>query len=138
MPTPCDPFFRRSKGAVEAHDSGASLRVAASNRLDPACKLPKPRGFAILRPQCESKAVWALASRGWGAMDSNRHRTKLSAAEIRQDARRLLDEITATLDRDRRRRLAVRAFELAQLAEQIDYESGTSPPPPAPDFDEPS
>jgi hypothetical protein len=71
-------------------------------------------------------------------MDSNRHRTKLSAAEIRQDARRLLDEITATLDRDRRRRLAVRAFELAQLAEQIDYESGTSPPPPAPDFDEPS
>jgi len=56
-------------------------------------------------------------------MDSKGQGTKLSSAEIRQDARRLLDEITGTIDRDRRRRLAVRAFELAQLAEQIDYES---------------
>jgi hypothetical protein len=73
-------------------------------------------------------------------MDSNRHRTKLSAAEIRRDARRLLDEVTATVDRDQRRRLAVRAFELAQLAEQIDYESGAlpDPPPPPPESYQPS
>ena len=65
-------------------------------------------------------------------MDSTRQGTKLSSAEIRKDARRLLDEITATGDRDRRRRLAVRAFELAQLAEQIDYESSGLQAPPLP------
>jgi hypothetical protein len=58
---------------------------------------------------------------------------KRNAADVRQDARRLLDAISATVDRGQRRRLAVRAFELAQLAEQLDFEDETGgkplPPP---------
>ncbi len=59
---------------------------------------------------------------------------KPTPSEIRQDARRLLDEISATVDRGQRRTLAVRAFELAQLAERLEYESqegASSAPRPA-------
>jgi hypothetical protein len=62
---------------------------------------------------------------------------KPTPSEIRQDARRLLDEISATADRGQRRTLAVRAFELAQLAEQLEYESlggaASAPRPAGPD-----
>ncbi len=60
-------------------------------------------------------------------MDDTRQKSKPDVEGIRRDARRLLDELSATGDRDRRRRLAVRAFELAQLAEQIEYESQRRP-----------
>ena len=43
-------------------------------------------------------------------------KSKPSSADIRRDARRLLEEVAASGDREQRRRLATRAFELAQLA----------------------
>ncbi len=63
-------------------------------------------------------------------MDDSRKKAKPTAAEVRQDARRLLDEISATVDRGQCRRLAERAFELAQLAEQLEFDAAALPAPP--------
>jgi len=42
-----------------------------------------------------------------------------SASELRQEARLILDQLAVTASREERRRLAVRAFELVQLAERL-------------------
>jgi hypothetical protein len=42
-----------------------------------------------------------------------------SPASLRDEARRLLDQRRVTGDREEKHRLAVRAFELVQLAEQL-------------------
>ena len=42
-----------------------------------------------------------------------------TASELRQEARLILDRIRVTADREQKHRLAVRAFELVQLAEQV-------------------
>ena len=42
-----------------------------------------------------------------------------SALELRQEARAILDQIKVTADREVKRQLAVRAFELVQQAEQL-------------------
>ena len=43
----------------------------------------------------------------------------LTASELRQEARMILDQIKVTADREVKRQLAVRAFELVQQAEQL-------------------
>jgi hypothetical protein len=45
--------------------------------------------------------------------------TALTASELRREARLILDQIKVTADREVKRRLAVRAFELVQQAEQL-------------------
>ena len=45
----------------------------------------------------------------------------LTASELRQEARLILDRIRVTADREQKHRLAVRAFELVQLAEQLTH-----------------
>jgi hypothetical protein len=42
-----------------------------------------------------------------------------TASELRQEARMILDQIKVTADREVKRQLAVRAFELVQQAEQL-------------------
>jgi len=42
-----------------------------------------------------------------------------TASELRQQARLILDQIKVTADREVKRQLAVRAFELVQQAEQL-------------------
>ena len=45
-----------------------------------------------------------------------------TASELRQEARLILDRIRVTTDREQKHRLAVRAFELVQLAEQLTHD----------------
>jgi hypothetical protein len=46
----------------------------------------------------------------------------LTASELRQEARLILDRIRVTTDREEKHRLAIRAFELVQLAEQLTHD----------------
>jgi hypothetical protein len=42
-----------------------------------------------------------------------------TASGLRRKARMILDQVKVTANREKRRRLAMRAFELVQLAEQL-------------------
>ena len=46
-----------------------------------------------------------------------------TTSELRQEARLILDRIGVTADREQKHRLAVRAFELVQLAEQLTHDT---------------
>ena len=46
-----------------------------------------------------------------------------TTSELRQEARLILDRIGVTADREQKHRLAVRAFELVQLAEQLSHDT---------------
>ena len=50
-----------------------------------------------------------------------------SPASLRDEARRLLDQRELTADREEKHRLAVRAFELVQLAEQLMHQERAKP-----------
>ena len=49
-----------------------------------------------------------------------------TASELRQEARLILDRIRVTTDREEKHRLAIRAFELVQLAEQLTHDKEQS------------
>ena len=45
-----------------------------------------------------------------------------TASELRRKARLILDQVKVTANREKRRRLTARAFELVQLAEQLEQD----------------
>jgi len=45
-----------------------------------------------------------------------------TAPELRRKARLILDQVKVTANREKRRRLTARAFELVQLAEQLEQD----------------
>ncbi len=71
-------------------------------------------------------------------MANRRQEAQPSRASLREEAQKLLDEATQLTDRERRRPMLLRAFELVQLAETLPGAPATPPAlPPKPDNPEP-